>query len=201
MFQKMSGEFHELKKAHAECYEVNPEGLRKLRAENASLEERVGNHELEKNEWRKVSGEQAEKIRSLEGQLSDAKQKLSVEEKAYRELCQEKVDIAVAAGNAEVERNRIVNEFIPEAIHRFLGSHEFRTALAEPFNLFYLSGLIDGAGLFDEPEKAEKLLGEVEGMDMDTGAKYGPLYDKALSQDYPFIQKIRQTIYRKSTLR
>ena len=129
MFQQMSGEFQKLKDEHKECAEVNPEGLRKLRAENASLEERVGNLELEKNEWRKVSGEQAEKIRLLEGQLSDAKNKLSEEEKAYKELYQEKVDIAVAAGTAEMERNRIVNEFIPEAIHRFLGSHEFRTSV------------------------------------------------------------------------
>ena len=197
MFQQMSGEFQKLKDEHKECAEVNPEGLRKLRAENASLEGRVGDLELEKNEWRKVSGEQAEKIRLLEGQLAEAQQKLKDEEKAYSELCQEKVDLAVTAGNAEVDRNRIVNEFIPEAIHRFLESHEFRSALAEPFNLFYLSGLIDGAGLFEEPEKAAKLLGEVEGMDMEAGAKYGPLYDKTLSQDYPYIQKIRETVYRK----
>lgn len=133
----------------------------------------------------------------LEGNLSDAKLKLTDEEKAYKELYQEKQEIAIAVGNAEMERNRIVNEFIPEAIHRFLGSHEFRSALAEPFNLYYQSGLIDGAELFEEPEKAAKLLGEVEGMDFEADEKYRSLYDQALSQDYPFIQKIRQTIYRK----
>ena len=196
-FGKMAEELKNLKDQHAECAKVNPEGVQKLRAENASLEDRVSQLEVEKEEWRKVSGEQAERIKLLEGQLSDAKLKLSDEEKAYKELYQEKQDIAIAAGNAEMERNRIINEFIPEVIHRFLGSHEFRTALAEPFNLYYQSGLIDGAGLFDEPEKAAKLLGEVEGMDMEADEKYGSLYDQALSQDYPFIQKIRQTIYRK----
>jgi hypothetical protein len=197
VFQQMAGEFGELKRVHAECSEVNPEGMRKLRAENVSLEGRVSELEREKEEWRKVSGDQVEKIKLLEGQLSDAKNKLSEEEKAYKELYQEKVDIAVAAGTAKMERNRIVNEFVPEAIHRFLGSHEFRSALEEPFNLFYLSGLIDGAGMFEEPERAAELLGGVEGMDMEAGMKYGPLYDKALSQDYPYIQKIRGTIYRK----
>lgn len=196
MFQKMSGEFQQLKDVHAECAKVNPEGMQKLRAENASLEDRVSQLEVEKEEWRKVSGEHAERIKLLEGHLSDAKLKLTDEEKAYKELYQEKVDIAVAAENAEVERNRIINEFIPEAIHRFLSSHEFRTALAEPFNLFYQAGLKDGVGLFDEPEKAAELLGEVDGMDMEADEKYGTLYDQALSQDYPFIQKIRQTIYR-----
>ena len=70
MFEKMSSEFNQLKKLHAT--EVNPEGLRKLRAKNASLEDRAGQLEMEKDEWRKVSGEQAEKIRLLEGQLSGA---------------------------------------------------------------------------------------------------------------------------------
>ena len=123
--------------------------------------------------------------------------KLGGEEMACQELRTEKQNIAILAGNAEVDRNRIVNEFIPEAFRRLLGSHEFRSALAEPFNLYYQSGLIDGAGLFDEPEKAAKLLGEVEGIDMEADEKYQTLYDQALSQDYPFIQKIRKTIYRK----
>ena len=136
---------------------------------------------MEKEEWKKVSGEQAEKIKLLEGHLSDAKLKLADEEKAYKELYQEKQEIAIAAGNAEVERNRIINEFIPEAIHRFLGSHEFQTALAEPFNLYYQSGLIDGAGLFEEPEKAAKLLGEVKGLDFEADDKYRSLYDQAFS--------------------
>lgn len=197
IFGKMAEELKQLKDVHAECAKVNPVGVEKLRSENASLEDRVCRLETEKEELSKVSGDQVERIKSLEAQLSEAKLKLSEEEKAYKELYQEKQDIAIAAGNAEVERNRIVNEFIPEVIRRFLGSHEFRTALAEPFNLYYQSGLIYGVGLFDEPEKAAKLLEEVEGIDMEANAKYLLLYDQALSQDYPFIQNIRQAIYRR----
>ena len=106
---EMAGELKELKDKHAECATVNPEGIQKLRAENASLEDRVSQLVVEKEEWRKVSAEQAEKIKLLEGNLSDAKLKLADEEKAYKELHQEKQEIAIAAGNAEVERNRIVN--------------------------------------------------------------------------------------------
>jgi chromosome segregation ATPase len=171
--------------------------VKKLRLEHESLEDRVSQLETEKEEWRKVSGDQAEKIKLLEAQLKDTRLKLSDEEMACQELRQEKRDIAIAAGNAEVDRNRIVNEFIPEAVRRLLSSHEFRMTLAEPFNLFYQSGLIDGANLGNEPEEAAKLLEDVEGIDMEADNKYQGLYDQALSKDYPFIQKIRKTIYRK----
>lgn len=107
-------------------------------------------------------GDQAEKIKLLEAQLKDTRLKLSDEEMACKELRNEKRDIAIAAGNAEVDRNRIVNEFIPEAVRRLLSSHEFRTTLAEPFNRFYQSGLIDGANLGNELEEAVKLLEDVE---------------------------------------
>ena len=85
-FGKMAGELKKLKDEHAECSKVNPERIQKLRVENATLEDRVSQLEVEKEEWRKVSGEQAERIKLLEGQLSDAKLKLSDEEKAYQEL-------------------------------------------------------------------------------------------------------------------
>ena len=57
MFQKMSDEFQQLKDVHAECAKVNPEGIQKLRAENASLEDRVCQLGTEKEEWMKVSGD------------------------------------------------------------------------------------------------------------------------------------------------
>ena len=52
-----------------------------MRSENASLEDRVCQLETEKEEWRKVSGDQVERIKLLEAQLSEAKLKLSEEER------------------------------------------------------------------------------------------------------------------------
>lgn len=96
----------------------------------------------------------------------------------------------------EVDRNRVVNEFLPEFVHRLLSSHEFKEALAKPFNLFYQSGLIDGANLGLEPEQAMKVSEEVENLDLDADSKYQPLYDQALTQEYLYVQKIRKTVYR-----
>lgn len=132
-FGEMAEELKKVKDEHAECANVDLEGMKKLRLEHASLEDRVSQLETEKEEWRKVSGDQAEKIKLLEAQLKDTRLKLSDEEMACQELRQEKQDIAIAAGNAEVDRNRIVNEFIPEVVRRLLSSHEFKTTLAACF--------------------------------------------------------------------
>jgi hypothetical protein len=40
-FGEMAAELKKVKDEHAECVKVNPEGIQKLRSENASLEDRV----------------------------------------------------------------------------------------------------------------------------------------------------------------
>lgn len=77
---------------------------------------RVSELEREKEEWRKVSGEQVEKIKSLEVDLKKTRLLLSDEEMTCQELRKEKQDLAISAGNAEIDRNRIVNEFIREMV-------------------------------------------------------------------------------------
>ena len=86
-FGEMAEELKKVKDEHAECVKVNPEGIQKLRSENASLEDRVSQLEMEKEECRKVSGDQADKIKLLEARLKETELKLGDEEKAYWELC------------------------------------------------------------------------------------------------------------------
>lgn len=73
-----------------------------------------------------------------------------------------------------------------------LSSHEYKQALAEPFNLYSTSGFLDGVNLGSEPEEAAKLLEDVENLDMDAEEKYQPLYDQLFIMDYPYVQKIRK---------
>ncbi|PWA65952.1 transposase (putative), gypsy type [Artemisia annua] len=203
-FDGMAADLKKARDEHAECSNKDPEEFKKLRLEHAgcserelSLTGRVSDLEKEKDEWRKVSAEQAEKIKALEAELGKVKLALSEEEEEYKKLLQEKQDIAIRAGNAEIDRNRVVNEFLPEMVRHLLGSHEFKTTLAEPFNLFYQSGLIDGANLGNEPEEAVKLLeAAVEGIDLDADQKYQVLFDQALTKDYPYVQKVSKTRFR-----
>lgn len=133
-----------MKTAHAGCASGEPEELKRLRLEHAgcsakelALSGRISDLEKKKEEWRTVSAGQAEKIKSLEAELAKTRLALSDEEMACQELRTEKQELAIRSGHAEIDRNRVVNEFLPEFVRRLLGSHEFKTALAEPFNLYY----------------------------------------------------------------
>lgn len=110
---------------------------------------------------------------------------LSDEEMTCQELRKEKQDLTISAGNAEVDRNKIVNEFIPEAVRRLLNSHEYKQALDEPFNLYSQSGFLDGLSIGREPGEVAELLEDVEGLDVDAGEKYQLLNDQLFTKEYP----------------
>ena len=92
-----------------------------------------------------------------------------------QELRKELEALAISSVNVEVDRNKMVNEFLPKFVRRFLSSHEFKAALAKSFNLYYQSGLIDGANLALEPEEAAKVLDQVDDLDMEADGKYQAL--------------------------
>ena len=79
-----------------------------------------------------MSKDQIEKINSLEAELAKVRLALSDEEMACQELRNENKGLAISSGNVEIDRNRIVNEFLPEFVHRFLGSHELKQPWPDP---------------------------------------------------------------------
>ncbi|PWA98462.1 transposase (putative), gypsy type [Artemisia annua] len=187
---------------HSGCAAGEPEELTRLRSEHAgcserelSLTGRVSDLTREKEEWRNVSADQAERIKSLEVELEKVKSELKNEEVANQELRKEYQDLAISSGHVSIDRAKIVKEFVSEVVRRLLGSHEFKDALSKPFNLFYQSGLIDGAHLGLEPEDAGKVLDGVEGLDLEADQKYQVLYDRALTTEYLYIQKISRTYF------
>ena len=203
-FQSVKGELEKLRAEHAKCASGETEELKRLRSEHSEclskeqgLSGRVADLEKEKEEWRKVSGGQADQIKVLEAELAKTRLLLSDEEMTSQELRKELEGLAISSGNVEIDRNKVVNEFLPEFVRRFLDSHEFKEALARPFNLFYQAGLIDGANMCLKPEEAAKVLEEeVEDLDMEAEGKYQALFDEALTREYPYVQKIRKTIDR-----
>lgn len=199
----MAGELYDLKKEHAECASRDLKELKRLRLEHAGcsdremgLKDRVSELETEKEGWRKVSGEQAAKIKSLEADLKKTRLLLSDEEMSCQELWNENQDLAIRMGNVEIDRNKVVNVFIPEMVRRLFNSHEYKQSLAEPFNLYSQSRFLDGVALGRKPEELAELLEDVEGLDLEADETYQPLYDHLFSMDYPYIQKIGKTCQR-----
>ena len=153
------------------------------------LKDRVTALEVEKEEWRGVSSSQATKIRLLEEDLKKTRLQLSDEKMTSQELRKEKQELSISSGNVEIDRNRVVNEFIPEKFRRLLASHEYKQALAEPFNLYSQSGFMDGVHVGRELDEAMKMLENIDDIDLEAEEKYQPLYDQLFVKDYPYVQK------------
>ena len=133
----------------------------------------------------------------LEDDLKKTKAQLADKEMSSQELRKEIQELAISYGHVEIDRNKIVKDFIPEMVRRLLNSYEYKKALAEPFNLYSQSGFIDGVHVGREPEEARRLLEDVEDLDLEAGEKYQSLYDQLFTRDYPYVQKIRSTNSRK----
>ena len=125
--------------------------------------------------------------------MKKTKALLTDEERTSQELRKEFQDLAISSGHNEIDKNNIVKKFIPEMVRRLLNSYEYKKALAEPFNLYSQSGFIDGVHVGREAEEAEKLLEDVENLDLEAGDKYQPLYDQLFTREYPYVQKIQGT--------
>ena len=165
-FKAVTDELEQIKAVHAGCVAGESEELKQLRVDQIILKDSVAALEAEKEEWRGVSASQANKIRLLEDELKKAKSQLKDEETSSQELRKELQGLAISSGHTEIDRNNIVKEFIPEMVCRLLNSYEYKKALAEPFNLFSQSGFIDGVHVGREPEESEKLLEDVEDLDL-----------------------------------
>ena len=43
------------------------------------------------------------------------------------------------------------------------------------------------------------MLEALQGVDKDADAKYGPLYDQSLTREYPYVRRLRETVFRSFT--
>ena len=135
-FQAVTDELEQVNAAHAGCVAGESEELKKLKADQVGLKDRVAALEAEKEEWRSVSANQATKIRLLEEDFKKTRVQLADEDMTSQELWKENQELAISSGHVEIDRNKIVSQFVPEMIRRLLASYEYKKALAEPFNLF-----------------------------------------------------------------
>ena len=81
-------------------------------------------------------------------------------------------------------------------VRRLLNSHEYKRSLATPFNLYSMSGFLDGVRMGRSSGAVEKVLEDVEDLDLEAVEKYQPLYDKLFMMEYPYVQKVSRTCHR-----
>ncbi|GJS51874.1 hypothetical protein Tco_0625236 [Tanacetum coccineum] len=102
-----------------------------------SLQDWLEELEEEKKETRQLNTEQADRIKQLEEALRQS-------EADAHQLRLDREKYAVEAGNGEMVRRQIINEYLPIFVHRLHQSVEYKHSLGEAFSLAIgkdLSGL------------------------------------------------------------
>ena len=103
--------------------------------------------EKERDDWRNTASDQVERIRSLEKDLEPRTHQLMAAEEKVKVLKNEKTDLMGKVSGAEVERQRLIREFIPLVVKKLHQSVEYRKSLAEPVQLCYTAGWLGGLAL------------------------------------------------------
>lgn len=159
------------------------------------MNDRVVDLEREKEEWRKMSATQANKIKQLEEELSKAKASLDSEEDDIKSLRKDRADLAVKLGQTKMDRCNAVRELLPAVLSRLLGSHEYKRSFSIPFSLSLMDGWLWGVSLERTEEELGNILKDIDDLDLKANELYQALYDKIFSAENPYVDKIRKACY------
>ncbi|GJV78023.1 hypothetical protein Tco_1509607 [Tanacetum coccineum] len=105
-----------------------------------SLQEKVEELEEEKREAEQLTYKQADRIKHLEGALKQS-------EVEAQQLRFDKEKYVVEAGQGEMVRRRIINQYLPTFVRRLHQSVEYNRSLGEAFSLAIGKGFIDGISI------------------------------------------------------
>ncbi|GJY84914.1 hypothetical protein Tco_0498940 [Tanacetum coccineum] len=137
------------------------------RHEEKELLDRVKDLERERDEWRETASDQVEKIRCLEKDLELRTQQLVAAEERVGVLEGEKLAFLAELAQAEANRKKLVNEFIPTVIKKLHTSVEYRKSLATPVQLCFTAGWLGGLSLGKTEDEIAQFLSETEDLDIE----------------------------------
>ncbi|GJR81874.1 hypothetical protein Tco_0152659 [Tanacetum coccineum] len=151
--------------AHSECPSREKELL-----------DMVKDLEREKDEWRENASGQVNKIRGLEEKVGG--------------LEREKLALSDEVVEDEVDRKKLVREFIPTVIKRLHMSVEYRQSLAAPVGSCYTAGWLGGLSWGRTKEQIAQILSESQDLDIKGSKTWEAKHHELFTKSYPYIQKI-----------
>ncbi|GJY58422.1 hypothetical protein Tco_0458314 [Tanacetum coccineum] len=146
--------------------------------------------ERERDEWRLTASNQVEQIRTLEKDLEPKACQLETAEERIRVLEDEKRALSAELARAEIDRQRLVREFIPTVVRRLHTSVEYRQALAAPVSLCYTAGWLGGISLGRSEEDIAGLLAGTEDLDIEGSKSWEAKHRELFTTQYPYVQKV-----------
>ncbi|GJS87717.1 hypothetical protein Tco_0770353 [Tanacetum coccineum] len=125
----------------------------------------------------------AERIRSLETALKES-------ETGIEQLRSDRERFAVAAGQSEAIRKRLITEFFPTFVQRLLQSKEYKESVGEVFSLAVGKGFIDGISLGRTQADVDALLNASPGVNPASSDLFMGEYLKLFETHYPYVDKL-----------
>nr|GEW49208.1 hypothetical protein [Tanacetum cinerariifolium] len=102
----------------------------------------------------------------------------------------EKRALSVELARSEVDRQKLVHEFIPVVVRRLHTSVEYRQALAVPVSLCYTAGWLGGISLGRSEEEIAGLLAETKDLDIEGPKSWETKYRELFAKQVPYVQKV-----------
>ncbi|GJT84016.1 hypothetical protein Tco_1058358 [Tanacetum coccineum] len=96
----------------------------------------------------------------------------------------------VEAGNGEMVRRQIINEYLPTFVRRLHQSVEYKRLLGEVFSLTVGKGFIDGLFVGQKDEDIQTILKATPGVDPTSSDTFMGEYNKLFDKGYPYVDKV-----------
>ncbi|GJV41881.1 hypothetical protein Tco_1420321 [Tanacetum coccineum] len=130
---ELSKQFTLLDSAHSSCEDKERE-----------LMDQLKDMDKERDDWRGTASRQVKRIRVLEGKLGSKSQQLNVAEERVRALEGDNNKLVSHLAQAEMERHKLVREFISDVVRKLLASSEYKKSMAVPIGMCFTIGWLGG---------------------------------------------------------
>nr|GEW47902.1 hypothetical protein [Tanacetum cinerariifolium] len=165
------------------CDKVVPEAKARALNLEKSLEDRVEELEEEIKKSEHLNSMQADRIKQLEEVLKQS------EDDAHQ-LRLEREKFAVEAGNEEVVRCIIINQYLPTFVRWLHQSVEYKRSLGEVFSLAVGKGFIDGISIGRKEPDIQAFLKATPNVDLVSSDTFMDAYAGFFDMRYPYVEKV-----------
>ncbi|GJU97780.1 hypothetical protein Tco_1327051 [Tanacetum coccineum] len=163
-----------------------------LNNEHVDLRNRSDIH-LEEDDWRKTASKQVEKIKVLERELEPKSQQLVDAEEKVRLLKEENSKLVSDLARAEMDRHKLVRDFISEVVKMLHTSSEYRKSLAVPVGLCFTAGWLGGLSLGKTEDEIAAVLSETGNLDIEGSKAWKDKHRELFTKQYMYIRKVAES--------
>ncbi|GJW47533.1 hypothetical protein Tco_0079179 [Tanacetum coccineum] len=151
------------------------------------LMDKLKDMEKERDDWRQTTSDQVERIKKLEEVIEPKSNQLSDTEGWIQVLKNEKTVLVAELAQAEIDRQKIVREFVLAVVNKLHSSVEYRRSLAFPIGLCFTASWLGGLSQGRKEEEIAAMLFETSNLDIEGSKTWKDKHRELFTKQYPYI--------------